>query len=614
MSDRRFFTPDRLALLGILLLSAAVYFPALGGMPILDDHMIASGAAIGGGDSFIDCLTKPFLFHYFRPMVSVSFWLEMKLHGATPFLLHQTNILIHVLTTYLVIKLAEACGLNRTAALLGGLFFAIQPAQVGAVAWIGGRTDSQSCLFLVGMLLAIARYSTDRKWWWIPIGVVSGFLGMLTKEQVLPAIVLAPLAPFAFGMPRKKGLLSSVPYLFTGLLFFALWIWGSPEHVKGATVPLGEIASQVSRTAVNFGLLFVAPNPWSLHAYTLENFRGSLWLGLGYFICLAIPFGIWRLWKYDPRVAWLAIGGALVYVPVSNLIPIPSLLAAPYRVALSGPTVAILLGLAASKFREIRPLGLAAGLIAVASLIITPWGASKHANETTLFHACVQFDPMCYYMRSNYQTTLMRDGKLDASLRQNEILFDQIFVGHDWHDYGKLKYYFDDDPTIGERILETHGSRAEAAPLISRYLVGLGQLFLKLNRDAESEKVLRAAIQLDSWNDSAYFGLGQIVLKTNPVDGIYCLKNAIALNSDNGGAIYALGRYYVDQKDYVKAHQVLQRVLKVPYDTGEPLLDLADVDLRLGYVAEARLAIAKASRSIVDKSRQAELLKRANGG
>jgi len=597
-------------MLGILLLSAVVYFPALSGYPILDDRMISSGAAIGGG-SFVDCFTKPFLFHYFRPLISASFWLEMKWHGANPFLLHQTNVILHVLTTFLVVKLAGACGLNRKAALLGGLFFAIQPAQIGAVAWIGGRTDSQACLFFVVMLLAIAKYYKYQKWWWVPVGVLAGLFAMLTKEQVLPAVILAPLGGWAFAAPKRRTVWSSIPYLASGLLFLGLWLWGS-EPVKGATVPLGEIATQVCRTAVDYGLLFVAPNPWSMHAYTLENFRGPVWMGLGVLICVAIPLGIFQLWRFDRRLGWLAIAGALVYLPVSNVIPIPSLLAAPYRVALSGPVVAILLGLAVSRIKLQPVPGIVALIGAAASLFLVPWGASRHANELTLFGACVRFDPECYYMRANYITALQGANQFDEAMQQSTILFDKLFAGHDWHDYAHLKEVFDADPTITRRILDTHGSRAEGGPLISRYLTSEAQLMMKLDRDPEAEKILRAAIELDRENDGAYFGLGQVTIKTNPADGVYCLRQAIALNPDNGGAIYALGRYYIGRNDDANAYRTLRATLHVAYDTGEPLMDFAEVALRLGHKGEAQQALALAARRIVDRRRLLDLLEKVS--
>lgn len=81
MERKSYFTRYRLALFTVLLISGLVYLPALTGLPILDDHLISAGSAIGGGKSLWDCFTKPFLFHYFRPLVSAVFYLEMRGYG-----------------------------------------------------------------------------------------------------------------------------------------------------------------------------------------------------------------------------------------------------------------------------------------------------------------------------------------------------------------------------------------------------------------------------------------------------------------------------------------------------------------------------------------------------
>src|SRR5437667_9622531 len=87
------------AVIGILILAGAIYLPSIGGLAFSDDLILIGGQGIGGGERFADCFTHPFLGAYFRPMVSVSFFIERKLFNGNPFFYHQTNILIHVLTT-----------------------------------------------------------------------------------------------------------------------------------------------------------------------------------------------------------------------------------------------------------------------------------------------------------------------------------------------------------------------------------------------------------------------------------------------------------------------------------------------------------------------------------
>src|SRR5260221_13124896 len=98
-----FFSRWRLACLAIVLLSGLLYLPAMSGLAIWDDHFLISGSGIGGGNSLGSCFSEPFLQHYFRPLVSVSFFLDHKLWGTGTFFYHQTNLLIHFLTTAILI-------------------------------------------------------------------------------------------------------------------------------------------------------------------------------------------------------------------------------------------------------------------------------------------------------------------------------------------------------------------------------------------------------------------------------------------------------------------------------------------------------------------------------
>lgn len=129
-----YLTPTRLLRIAIALLAIAIYMPSLSGMAIWDDHALLSGQAIGGGKSLIDCFTHPFLGNYYRPLTSASFYVDRHLWGAGPFFYHQTNILIHMLTTLAVMRLLETAFRKRRIGFLGGFLFAIQPVQVSTVA------------------------------------------------------------------------------------------------------------------------------------------------------------------------------------------------------------------------------------------------------------------------------------------------------------------------------------------------------------------------------------------------------------------------------------------------------------------------------------------------
>src|SRR5205085_616472 len=107
--------------------SALPYAQTLRGMMIWDDHFLVDGSGIGSAKSLVQCFTRPFLEYYYRPLVSVSFYLDHRLWGHTPFGYHQTNILIHLATTGVLIGFVWSAFRNRSAAMIAGLLFALQP-------------------------------------------------------------------------------------------------------------------------------------------------------------------------------------------------------------------------------------------------------------------------------------------------------------------------------------------------------------------------------------------------------------------------------------------------------------------------------------------------------
>src|SRR5207248_2961602 len=149
---------------------------------------LIGGPGIGGGKSLQACFTEPFLLHYFRPLVSVSFFLDHKLFGSGPFFYHQTNLLIHVLTTLVCLGLFRMAFRSRIAAIAGAMAFAVQPAQVSTVAWIGGRTDSLCTLFATVFAWGLIRSAQTvgaRRGAWTAGSITWLALALLAKEQAV---------------------------------------------------------------------------------------------------------------------------------------------------------------------------------------------------------------------------------------------------------------------------------------------------------------------------------------------------------------------------------------------------------------------------------------------
>src|ERR1019366_5137207 len=123
-------------------------------------------------NTLVAAFTHPFLGHYFRPLTSASFVFDSSFAKQTPFFYHQTNILIHAITAVLVACLTLLITKKKVAGVLAGLLFATQPLQVGAAAWIGGRTDVLSAMFLAAFMVALVQYYEARKIGWLIVSAM----------------------------------------------------------------------------------------------------------------------------------------------------------------------------------------------------------------------------------------------------------------------------------------------------------------------------------------------------------------------------------------------------------------------------------------------------------
>src|SRR5581483_6533513 len=217
----------RFAFAAILTFAAIVYFPSVNGVPFWDDKQL-----IGRFTSFKGCFTRPFLEEYFRPLVSVSFFIDWKLWKIEPFAYHQTNILLHVIgTAFLMLTVCAAFG-SRRIALLSGLLFAIQPTQVSAVAWIGGRTDALCEMWVAVFawtLICSAQASGLKRLLLLGASTTFYAMALLTKEQSLALLPLVPMAFRCFSPSRaqkecKTVWLATLLYVLVSLAFVGLWL------------------------------------------------------------------------------------------------------------------------------------------------------------------------------------------------------------------------------------------------------------------------------------------------------------------------------------------------------------------------------------------------------
>ena len=99
-----------------------------------------------------------------RPTVAFSYKLDSIFGPGSPLHYHVTNVVLHVLTTLLVLSTARfAAGVTWLGAAFAAALFAVLPTHAETVSWISGRADSIPAMFYLRFIPGIRRLAARRR-------------------------------------------------------------------------------------------------------------------------------------------------------------------------------------------------------------------------------------------------------------------------------------------------------------------------------------------------------------------------------------------------------------------------------------------------------------------
>ncbi|MEZ0325955.1 MAG: tetratricopeptide repeat protein [Fimbriimonas sp.] len=584
--QRPFFNVWRIGLLALFLFSILVYWPALDGQAIWDDHSILSGGAIGDG-TLKGALTQPFL-SYFRPGASLSFLLDRTLYGADIFGFHLTSILLHAIAVVLISWLGLLLFESVPAGLLAGLAFAVQPAQVGGVAWVGGRIDALSCVLVAMYLCWLVLYCRSGKTAWLWLSVLALVAAAFTKEQNAALGLLAPFAMAHYGRPWKASGLH-----FGALAIFAVtWLIMNPGLHKAAPATLDQSIERVFESASHYGLLLIGVVKPPLFTFSLLNYDSALGLVAGAPFIMFLLAGLITSWRARSVGIFLVLGFLLAYLPVSNLIPIPSLLVAPYRVAVPGVFLALALGWAAVAWPRLVAAPVLAAVLITNALVMRA-GIQGWATELGFFEQVVRDDPHSLVGRTNYLAELMEASRPQDALRSSEEILDWIFWSPNWrHSEWLVQNSRPDSPAM-LRVRAIEGADEPPAKAVARIL-----FFRSVALDGTGQDGLTsmlAAEQLDPENADVLASLGDHYLSTDRPRAIRYYERSVKADPKDWENVRRLAKQRLTEGDLPAAENLYRQTV-----TLAPLASIAWFELSI--CLERRQKIPEA----IEAMRQAE--------
>jgi len=130
--------------------------------------------------------------YYYRPVLTLSFMTDAVIGNGSFAMFHFSNIVYHILATFMLFMFFVEAGFDRPRSLLFSLIFLAHPMVTQAVSWVPGRNDSLLAIFVLGSFIFWLKYLKTNNIYHIVHHLLFYFLALFTKENavVLPFLIL----------------------------------------------------------------------------------------------------------------------------------------------------------------------------------------------------------------------------------------------------------------------------------------------------------------------------------------------------------------------------------------------------------------------------------------
>jgi protein O-mannosyl-transferase len=502
--------------------------------------------------------------HYYRPLVSLSFFLDLQAWSLNPLGFHLTNLLAHLATALAVLAFARRLGGDTLGAAIAGVTFAVHPIHTESVTFISGRTDVLATLFFLLALLGYARWREGGGAPPLAGSLTAFFLALAAKEVAvtLPLILVLydRLVARREDPGGGRGIASVIaryaPYggviaLYIGVRMVSLGalvesdpgIWGSLPTRLLTTVKI----------VATYAWLTLAPFPANAH-YVIVPVTpppSAAWWGAAAFLALLLGGTARALWR-APRWGFCTIWFWVTLIPSVgvNLLPLPTVVMAERFLYLPSVGFCLLVGMGlgralgavgAVETRQLRP----APALAVAALFLAYVGLTLWRNEP-------------------------------------------------WQDHHHLYLHM-----------------VDTSPDSDLPHVNLALVQLPRGEIAESHAHFKRAVEIAPGNARALVGLGltQTILG-DPEGGLrYALEGA-RLAPRNPNVLTFLGQLYLVRDEPAQAVAVFEESLRIHPEQAYTGVLTARALAKAGRPAEAERALARAATMIRPGAEEAALLDR----
>lgn len=162
----------------------------------------------------------------YRPIVTISYFIDYHLWGLNPFGFHLHNLILHITNAILLYFLINLISKNKSLSLLASLLFALHPVNSEAVNVISFREDLLIFLFSLSsfiLFINMGDYAGKKKTFLYCASVILFLLALFSKEMAATLPILFILYDYLIKRAPGKNIFNSLKSRYLGYIITLLF-------------------------------------------------------------------------------------------------------------------------------------------------------------------------------------------------------------------------------------------------------------------------------------------------------------------------------------------------------------------------------------------------------
>ncbi len=511
-------------------------------------------------------------FSYYRPCLTLSFALESVFSGKNIKLYHLTNIILFILSIYLMYIFLIRLNQNKLILKFICLIIAVHPAFSSCIAWIPARNDTILAIFIFLSFISLTDYINSGKNTNLLAFLLYFAIALFTKETSLILIPAYVFFIYIFKLPLKKQYtLKILPGMF---FIIAVYLYLRSISTSGLNINISDW-QQYSADILNGTMIylykFLIPDHIPVMLYNIQINPSVLTANI-----IFLSFLLLNYYKKFIRIEYIIFG--LIWLLFWLL---PTFLMNDYVLLFH---------------RFLLPsAGLALLFSEFINNIILKYGMSKKYFITVFIILFGTYSYASYIQADKYKNSAVYWANAYSDAPAYHVACHGIAK-----EYMEIKNY--------EKALEFLSAAEKYSP--NRYLLDIAAVFLYQQKLDEAEKLLLKSIKSNPFTkDLAYGNLSKLYLQKNDVKkALYYAQAGYDLNKNDIEFSKLLITVYKMNNEFEKALNICFELLKHDktnaqyyYTIGVLYEALADYKNALKFINEG-LKFAPENIQLIEKN------------